>query len=411
MTAAALAVGDELLIGQVRDTNSLWLSRQLEALGVRLGTSMITGDDQQSIEAGLEHCLANHHLVTVTGGLGPTPDDRTRDAAAAWAGVPLVTSDSVLMQVRERFARLKRDIPSGSHRVAQVPHGFEILPNPAGTAPGLIHRPAPDRMLILLPGVPHEMRAIYTAHAAAHIRELPGRKPVAHQTIRAVGVGETTVERRLSELPVQFGEDLQLAYLPNLGGVRLRITAVGADAPARAERAAHQIRDHLGVLAIGANAESLEEEVGQLLRRRNLTLATAESCTGGMIMHRLTNVPGASDYCMGAIVAYSNEVKCDRLGIRPRLLAAHGAVSESVAMQMAANVRQELSADLGLSVTGVAGPGGGTAAKPVGTVWIGYADKSRTIARQYHFGLNRVRNKERCVAAALDLARRMILGV
>ena len=409
-TASVLTIGDELLCGQVQDTNASWLAAALNDLGFSVTTLATVPDDEHAITGELHRLSSSTDIVIATGGLGPTPDDRTRDAAAAFASVPLILSEEILSSARVRFRTLGREMPKGSDAVAQVPKDFELLPNPAGTAPGLLHTPAQGGTIVLLPGVPHEMKAIFENHTVPRIRSLAALPPILHRTILTTGAGETTIQEKLQGAAQELGNQVNIAYLPALHNVRIRLTATGSGASEPLMRAVTLIQDRLGTWVYGMDDDTLESVVGRHLAERGLTVAVAESCTGGNVLHRLTDVPGASSYVMGGVVAYANVVKQSALGVDGGVLAEHGAVSETVALQMAEGVRARIGTSVGLSVTGVAGPSGGTPEKPVGTVWIGFAGMGRQFARRFQFGRNRLRNKERCVMAALDVLRRALLN-
>ena len=403
--AAILTIGHELLIGQVIDTNAAWLAEELNRLGIIVAASLTVGDASGAIRWGVEQGQSCSEVLIVTGGLGPTRDDITRESVADYLGLPLQDSELALENVRARYASWGHRPPQDPGRLIQVPVGFEVLFNPVGTAPGLWYQDGGGRIIVLLPGVPAEMKAIWSAHVGPRLTALYGRSAIMHRTLRTVGLGETIIQQKLERVADGLPRSVQLAYLPAPNQVRLRITAHGNDAARQVARLEDDIRRVLGSCLYGVEKERLEEVVGAILREAGLTIAVAESCTGGRVLDRLTNVPGASDYIKGGIVAYSNEVKQRMLSVDPAILQTEGAVSEETARQMAAGIRSQLQADIGLSVTGIAGPGGGTATKPVGLVWIGYAASGRVEAHQRRFGQNRLLNKERCVMGVLDIVR------
>ena len=416
MQATVLTIGDELLIGQVRDTNAAWLGEQLTLAGAVLRRMATVGDDEQALQSELRRSLSESDLVVATGGLGPTRDDKTRRAVADLFGAELVLREDILDEIRARFARRGRAMPESNRSQAMIPAGFEALPNLAGTAPGLwreIRRgEAAGSMLALLPGVPHEMQRLFTEEVLPRVRRRGGLQVIAHRTLRTAGIGESALQEAAGDLSGMLSETLRLAWLPGLGGVRLRITAFGDQRDEAEERVAEleaRLRERVGHYIYGANDETLEEVVGQMLRERGLTVAVAESCTGGYVAHTLTNVPGSSDWMAGGVVAYANRAKVDALGVSPGAFRRHGAVSENVAAQMADGVRRRLGADLGLSTTGVAGPSGGTPEKPVGTVWIGYADTGGASARRLQLAQDRLLNKRLAAAALLDHVRKKLL--
>ena len=406
--AAILTIGHELLIGQVIDTNAAWLADEVNRVGIAVATSLTVGDDIGAIRWAMEQVQSCSEIVVVTGGLGPTRDDLTREAIADYLGLPLEENAQARENIRARYASWGRTPPDRFGREILVPIGFEPLFNPVGTAPGLWLQDSGGNVIVLLPGVPAEMKAIWSAHVVPRLLAVPRRSQVIHRTLRTVGLGESVIQAKLETLTARLPASVQLAFLPAPNQVRLRITATGEDASNAVSELERAIRHRLGAYLYGVGNESLEEVVGDLLRNSSRTIAVAESCTGGMVLHRLTNVPGASDYVKGGIVAYSNEVKRALLGVDQETLLTRGAVSGETARQMAQGVREKLDADIGLAVTGIAGPGGGTPDKPVGLVWIGFSASDKVEAHQRRFGQHRLLNKERCMMGALDIVRRYL---
>lgn len=406
MKAHLLTIGDELLIGQTTNTNAAWLGRRLSSLGIRMGRTVTVGDTREAIQTELDRAYQEARLVVCTGGLGPTHDDVTREVVADYFGVPLQTDPDLLDRVRQYYDRRNRDMPEASRSLAQRPEGFEILDNPVGAAVGLWHEDPEGRRIVLLPGIPEEMTAIFDASVGPRLKQLLGVGEVRHRTLVTAGIGETALQERLGDLSDVLGDDVHLAYLPSTSGVRLRLSADAADASERLDEADALIRERAGDFVVGTGDVTLEEVLGDLLRGRDATIAAAESATGGLIGHRLTGVAGSSDYFVGSVVAYANRVKQNVLGVEVATLREHGAVSEPVAVQMAVGVRDVLGSTVGVSTTGIAGPTGGTPDKPVGTVWVGYADASGAHARRHQFVEDRTLNKELFASAALEGARR-----
>jgi nicotinamide-nucleotide amidase len=417
MTATLLTVGDELLIGQVINTNAAWLGERLTAIGLHVNRVITVGDEDAEIHAGLQRGLADSEVLICTGGLGPTHDDVTKRAVAQALGRPLARRAELVDHLAERYRQRGRELPEAAYVMADVPRGFEALENPVGAAPGLWFRGAVPgvpglRAIVIVPGVPFEMRAIMEASVLPRLVELQGESAIVQKTILTVGHGESDLAARLGDLDEWLGDGLRLAFLPNYGTVRLRITALGDDRSEAGSRLAtfeNFVRDRLGDAVFGEGDRSLEEVVGEMLRQRGLRLATAESCTGGRVADAITNVAGASGYYSGGVVVYGNPSKIDLLGVSRGALQEEGAVSEAVARQMAAGVREALKTDIGLSTTGIAGPSGGTPDKPVGTIWLGYADEGGTHAVRLHLTPDRTLNKRLSVTAALNLIRRQIL--
>ncbi len=417
MQATVLTIGDELLIGQVRDTNASWLGEQLTQAGVVVRRMATVGDDEQALQSELRQSLAESDLVVTTGGLGPTGDDRTREAVAGLFGVELAFQDEILEDIRERFRLRGRTMPESNRSQAMVPAGFEVLSNRLGTAPGLWYEirqgEAAGSMLAVLPGVPYEMKHLFTGEVLPRVRGRGGLRTIVHRTLRTAGIGESSLQEAAGDLSGILSDMLRLAWLPGAGGVRLRMTAFGGSREEAESRIAHLeacLWDRIGEHIYGTDDETLEEVVGHMLRDRSLTVAVAESCTGGYVAHALTNIPGSSAYMAGGVVAYSNSAKVDMLGVSPEALRQHGAVSEVVAVQMAEGVRQRLGADLGLSTTGIAGPDGGTPEKPVGTVWIGYADTGGVAAHRLQLVQDRMLNKRLTATFLLERVRKNLLA-
>ena len=424
MTAVLLTIGDEILLGQIVDTNAAWLGERLAASGVELVRHETVRDTEPAIRAALVRAFAPGEgggagLVVATGGLGPTTDDVTREATAAHWGVAVRQHPGIEDHLRALFAARGRAMQPVVLRMAGVPEGFDVLDNPVGTAPGLWgERDGPHgrERIVLVPGVPREMAAIWDASVAARVAAL-ATGAVVSRTLVTAGFGETDLAARHGDLSdVLVSDDraaLGIAYLPGLGTVRLRVTARGPDAAvarARVDAAAERLRERLGDAVFGEGDATLEGVVLGGLVARGLTVATAESCTGGSVAARLAAVPGASRAFAGGVVAYDNAVKTGLLGVPEALIRAHGAVSEAVVRAMAEAVRERVGASVGVATSGVAGPTGGTPEKPVGTVWIAAAWPGGADALRLHLTQDRAVNIGLSTAAALDLVRRRVLG-
>lgn len=413
MNASLITVGDELLIGQTVNTNAAWIGEQLSARGITVRRAATVSDEAADIRDELRRALGTSEVVILTGGLGPTHDDITKKAIADELGQPLVFRDDLFEELRAKFEARGRPMAERNRVQADVPEGFEALPNPVGTAPGLwFEDEATERVIVVMPGVPNEMRTIMQASVLPRLVEKRGDGTVVQKTLLTVGRGESDLADTLGDYADRLGPDLHLAFLPRYGVIRLRITASGdtqAEAQARLADFERLVRERAGEYIFGEGDELLEAAVGQMLTARGLTLATAESCTGGLLADRITNVPGASAYYCGGMVVYGNAQKVRALGVEEEALREHGAVSEAVAKQLAVGVRLRLGTDLGISTTGIAGPGGGTPEKPVGTVWIGYADEQGTYAVRLQLATERLLNKRLSITAALNLVRRQLL--
>jgi nicotinamide-nucleotide amidase len=417
MITELINTGSELMLGRVLNTHQQWLCRQLADLGFVVSRQIAVPDTAADIQAAVRESLARADLVLTTGGLGPTSDDITRDKIAQLLGKPLRLDATVLEHIAQRFARLKRRLPESTRAEALVPEGALVLPNAHGTAPGLAlevqpnpFRPSQASWLIMLPGPPRELRPMFTDAVVPLLRRaLPLASPFVCRTLRSIGLGESMVEERVGpRLQGLVEAGLELGYCARPGQVDVRLAARTAEAERLVGEAEAIVRAQLGQHLYGTEQEELESVVVRRLTERRETLAVAESCTGGCIANRLTNVPGASAVLLAGLVTYSNAAKQKFLGVSVESLAQHGAVSEVVAREMAAGARRETGADYALSVTGIAGPGGGTAAKPVGTVFIGLAGPFETVVEPHFNPWERETFKQVTAQQALDLLRRSI---
>lgn len=424
MNAVLLTIGDEILIGQIVDTNAAWLGERLAASGVELVRHETVRDTIPAIRAALQRAFAPGEgggagLVVATGGLGPTTDDLTREAVAEHFGVAVRQDAALEDRLRALFAARQREMQPVVLRMAGVPGGFDVLDNPVGTAPGLWGEragPYGTERVALVPGVPGEMKAIWAGSLAARVDAL-GAGAVVSRTLVTAGHGETDLAARHGDLSdVLVSDDratLGIAYLPSLGTVRLRVTARGTDvatARERVDRATARLRERLGGAVVGEGDDTLEGVVLDGLAARGLTLATAESCTGGSVAARLAAVPGASRVFVGSVVAYDNAVKERLLGVPTATIREHGAVSEETVRAMAEGARERIGADVAVATSGVAGPGGGTSEKPVGTVWVAVATAGGTHAVRLQLTQDRAVNIALSSVAALNLVRRHVLG-
>lgn len=414
--AEIIAVGSELLVPPRLDTNSLFITERLAAVGIDVRVKMVVGDCRDDLETVCRQSIGRADYVILTGGLGPTDDDLTRDAVAAVLGRPLREDAAVLDRIRERFAARGARMPDVNRRQALVPDGAEVLVNAAGTAPGL-WIPHADGVVILLPGPPGELRPMFERVVAERIAPAAGGGRVFTRVVRVCGRTESEVEE--VAFPV-YGlwrdEPLPIATTvltaPALVELHLSVRSRGeAEASARLGAAVSQLRAALGDDVISDDGRAMEQVVGDLLRSRSCRIGVAESCTGGQISARLTDVPGSSDYVSFNVTCYSNEAKVRVLGVPEPVLADHGAVSEPVALAMAAGIREAAGADIGVGVTGIAGPSGGTEQKPVGTVVIAVVSPWRQVVRTYRFPFTRTRVRQFATQMALDLVRRVLLDV
>ena len=407
MSAEILCIGTELLLGNITNGNARWIAEQLAALGIPHHRQLVVGDNRERLITELQAAPQRCRVLITTGGLGPTPDDLTTEAIAAAFGAPLVEHPQVWAEIQARLAARGRPCAASNRRQAFLPEGAALLPNPTGTAPGMIWSPRPDFTILTFPGVPSEMRAMWEATAAPWLQAAGLAEGVfASRMLHFWGVGESNLAEQMADL--LEGTNPTVAPYAGSGEVKLRITARAATAEAAAqllEPVEAEIRSRTGALCFGADEASLASVVLDQLRRRGQTLAVAESCTGGGLGAALAAVPGASDVLLGGVIAYANSVKEGLLGVPAALLEAHGAVSDPVAQAMAEGARRATGADWALAITGVAGPGGGSPEKPVGLVHIAVAGPAGCSSEGVRFGASRGRSWIQTLAAGEALNR------
>jgi nicotinamide-nucleotide amidase len=408
--AELIAIGDEILIGQTTDTNSTFIATQLNLNGISVKQKRVIADDAETIKQALDAILPETKLVFMTGGLGPTNDDITKNTLNEYFGGELVFHPEVFEHITQLFASFNR-VPSETNRgQAFLPSVCTPLPNKMGTAPGMRFE-KDGRYYFSLPGVPFETENLVENTILPWIKKNLQKGTVVHKTILTQGVPESELAEMLSTWEANLPEGVKLAYLPSAGMVRLRLTSyVGTEVEAQAlvDEAADKAIQILGDIVFGENAQTLEEVIGISLKQSNSTLSTAESCTGGYIAHLITSVSGSSDYFMGSVVSYANQAKIDLLDVNPTDIEVHGAVSEQVVIQMAEGSRRKFNTDYAIATSGIAGPTGGTPQKPVGTIWIAVAGPYGTKAKCFSFGRNRDRNIKKTALMALDLLRREV---
>lgn len=416
-SAEVIAVGSELLGTAKLDTNSLFIAGQLGRLGIELKAKSVVGDDRERLADVLRNALTRADLVILTGGLGPTDDDLTREAVADVLGLELVEDPAITARIRQRFERRGMSMPEVNRRQAMVHRGARVLPNPNGSAPGILIE-TNGRMVVLLPGPPRELQPMLSALCAdgGAIAERAGRERLFTASIFTASVPESRVEELVQPIYSRWRdapEPISTTILASPGQVEIHLTMRSADvahATGVLERARAQLVEALGRSVFSTDGRSLPQVVGDLLRERKLTFAAAESCTGGLVLQRMTDIPGSSDYVKGGVVAYSNELKMQLLGVDAALLKAHGAVSEPVAAAMVDGIRERTGADVCVSITGIAGPGGGSETKPVGTVVIGVLVPGRPLSvRTYLFPGNREMVRLQSSQMALDRVRLMLM--
>ncbi len=411
--AAIIAVGSEMLTPSKVDTNSLFITEQLNLLGIQVAFKSIVGDDRGDLDAAVREALPRVDLLVCCGGLGPTDDDLTRPVVADVVQRRLVEDETITSRIRARFEGRGLQMPEINRRQAMVPEGARVLANANGTAPGLWIDHA-DRVVLLLPGPPRELKPMMTS-VADLLRERAGGMALVRRVIKITGRSESHVEEAMQPLYAEWSRarvPIAATILASLGQIELHLSAccaARADTEAALAAAVEQVRGALGLHVYSIDGRGLEEVVGAMLAERTLTIAVAESCTGGLIASRLTDVPGSSRYVERGIVSYSNLAKTELLGVPEEMLKAHGAVSEPVAKAMADGIRSRSGVDIGIGVTGIAGPDGGTAEKPVGMVCIAAAAAGREALRTFRFVGGREMVKFQASQAALDMVRRLLL--
>ncbi len=411
MVAEIIAIGDELLIGQIVNTNAAWLGGQLSGIGVQVKFMTTVGDEHEHIRTCLEVASKRAGMIIATGGLGPTHDDITKKVVADFfeAG-PMQLDQKVLAHMRDLFQRRNIHMTRNNEAQALVPLRAKVLWNEMGTAPGLLFE-KDGKYCAVLPGIPAEMKNIMRASLLPFLRERAGGTIIRHRMLKTYGIAESTLAEKLAPIAEieQYGK---LASLPGYHGVNLRVSVMGSSAEEvqrRLTAAAEIILARAGKYVYGFDEETIEEVIGRKLRERRETLAVAESCTGGLIANRLTNIPGSSDYFMRGYVTYSNEAKIELLGVPLASITQYGAVSEACAKAMAEGARMKSGTTYGLATTGIAGPSGGTPDKPVGLVWVALATPENVITRHIIFTNDRMINKERFSQLALGMLYQALL--
>jgi len=412
MQAEIISIGDELLIGMTVDTNAAWMGRELTNLGIEVYQMASISDNREHIIQAIDESLKRSELVLVTGGLGPTSDDITKKTLTEYFNTRLVQDYTVLENIKKFMKNRGLAMNENNLRQADVPEGCRVLYNELGTAPGMwLERNG--RVLISMPGVPYEMKEIMEKHAIPAIIDYFRRPFIKYRLVMTFGTFEAHLSEILEDFEKEMPDSVRLAYLPTSGIIKLRLTARGED-PAMTDQVLNEQIEKLYKIIpeyiYGLDGISLEEATGNLLRDNNLTVGIAESCTGGNISRMITSIPGSSDYFTGSVIAYSNRLKIDELGVSKRDLELHGAVSEEVALQMAEGIRKKYNTDYGISTTGIAGPGGGTDEKPVGTVWIAVSSVHGEFSEKHNFAFTRTNNIRRASLAAINLLRKTVMA-
>ncbi len=407
-----ISIGDELLIGQVVNTNSSWIGNKLNSVSLPINRIITIADTANAISDTLTDCLKSSKVVLITGGLGPTQDDLTKATILNFFDSKLVLNKEVLAHVESFFTKRGRVLTESNRLQAMVPDKCEIVKNNQGTAPGM-HFVKEGTHFVFMPGVPFEMKHIMQEWVIPYFSKLCSVKPKVQKTVLTSGMGESFLADTISEWENNLPENTSLAYLPSPGRVRLRISVSADNLKTAKKQLQKHIDDLLNIipdLVYGYDDDLMEALIGKLCIKKGKTISTAESCTGGMIAQKLTSIAGSSKYYKGSIVAYANEIKSNILNIDSSIIEKHGAVSEQVARLMAENVKRIMNTDIAIATTGIAGPDGGTEDKPIGTVWIALATNEQTIAKKYQFGNQRERNTNWAVQTALNILRKELNG-
>lgn len=409
--ASIITIGDELLIGQVIDTNSAFIAQQLNSIGISIKHRMAVGDVWDDIWQALDEEAKHAQIVLITGGLGPTADDITKPLLNKYFGGKMVVDAGALENVTNIFTKLGRPMIDRNLKQAEVPDVCTVIQNSRGTAPGMWFE-KDGVIFISMPGVPHEMKGMmtdYILHQLQHRFTLP---TIIHKTLLAAGVGESFLADLIQEWEEKLPKNIKLAYLPNFGMVRLRLSAIGPDRQTLENATLIEFRKLQTLVhayLVTNEDEPIQEVIAKLLLEKKQTMTTAESCTGGYIAHLITSIPGSSIWYNGSVVAYAYAAKEDFLGVSHETLITKGAVSEEVVLQMAEGARIRMKADYAIATSGIMGPGGGMTEKPVGTVWMAISSKDKTVAKKFYFRFDRQRNIELAATYALNFLRQFIL--
>jgi nicotinamide-nucleotide amidase len=410
--ASIITIGDELLIGQVIDTNSAWIAQELNKIGVPVKRRTAVGDVWEDIWYALDEESKQADIIFITGGLGPTADDITKPLLCKYFGGKMVMHQPTLDHVTNIFKNvLKRPMIERNTKQAEVPDVCTVLKNERGTAPGMLFEKN-GTLFFSLPGVPHEMKWIISNHVLEIITQKFNTGFIEHRTLLTAGIGESFLAEKIKSFEEALPADIKLAYLPNYGMVRLRLTAFGMDKEKLNEQINHQfslLKQEVKEVMVVDEDIPMEAVVGKLLKQKNKTIATAESCTGGFIAHLLTSIPGSSAYFTGSIISYDNRIKEQILHVPIETLENFGAVSSETVTKMAQEVLQIMQTDYAIAVSGIMGPDGGTDEKPVGLVWVAVANKNKIVVHQFNFRFDRSRNIQLTATNALNMVRQLIV--
>lgn len=411
MTAHILTIGDEILIGQIIDSNSAWMAEQLNLQGIQVTKMISISDTAEAIREALDDSFAKTDLVLMTGGLGPTKDDITKKTLAEYYEVGMSFHEESFERLSRMFARWGRETTHAHREQCYMPDNAEILTNKTGTAPGMWFARA-GKIAVSMPGIPYEMKYLMEHEVLPLIAKTFPGKPIAHRTILTIGEGESRIAHRIQDIEEGLPDHIKLAYLPNLGQVRLRLSATGDNLIELEKELNTQValvETRIPEFVFGYEKDTIENVMGQLLLKNKKTIATAESCTGGLVAHRITSIPGSSTYYEGSVIAYSYALKEKLLNVSSEILETHGAVSEETVKAMLTGLLESLGTDIGIAISGIAGPGGGTPEKPVGTIWVAVGDKNKANTLKLQLGKSRSNNIKYTTTKALDMVRRFLL--
>lgn len=406
ITAHIITIGDEILYGQIADTNAQWMSKALDTIGVKVTQRLTIGDVTEEILSTLKYSEDKADIVLITGGLGPTEDDLTKPCLATYFGVELELHEQALADVTAMFKRFKFDLTPVNKLQAHLPTNCTMIPNTLGTAPGMWFYEN-NTVFVSMPGVPFEMKELMSSYILPKLKKQFDLPVIYHKLVRTIGIGESWLADKIKPWAEALPSTISLAYLPSLREVKLRLTTSGNDLKELEEKVDNQIsnlKSYIGKYIFGYNSDTIELAIGKVLLKRNQTISTAESCTGGYLAHMLTSIPGSSAYFKGSIIAYANEIKTTELGVNKHTLDTHGAVSEQTIIEMAEGIRNKFKTTYGIATSGIAGPDGGTPEKPVGTVWIALATPTATHTKLLSLAKDRKLNIQASSKSALAFA-------
>ncbi len=407
-----ITIGDELLIGQVIDTNSAWMAQELNKSGIKVNRRVAVGDDWNEIWKALDEESENADVILITGGLGPTADDITKPLLCEYFNGKMIVSQEALDNVIHIFENIhKRPVTERNRKQAEVPDTCKVIVNTRGTAPCMWFE-KDKKIFVSMPGVPHEMKGLMEDNIIPELSKIFTLPFISHRTLVTYGIGESSLADKIQNFENALPAHIKLAYLPNYGIVRLRLTSIGTNkenTEREIENLFQQLQEEVKEFLVTKEDIPMEKVVGQLLLENNKTISTAESCTGGYMAHLLTSIPGSSAYFDGSMVTYSYKAKEKLLGVKNETLINYGAVSEEVVKEMATGLLQKMNTDYVIAVSGIMGPGGGTPEKPVGTVWVAVANDAKIVTKVFHFRFDRQKNIQLTAMNALNLMRLFIL--